>query len=328
MNEFAQLLKQDTNFELFNQSISLIPAMGGVSKLSEPSRDLTAIQSAANHDFSVSMKKVYLSNGLELPNRATAINASTGELLGGNVVTDGYNPLQPSELYSLANHLLSLDNKMAVTDVVTMGNLIGLQINRGNWSPTGELADTLQDNILLGTTFDGSKPTFMKTTTFRTFCSNQYPHAKKLFSIRHTRNSDVRIGELKHLLSQVTTEIDKTNAEIQALVYKSMTNGQASQWFQSLILGNKEIKDLTPRAKSGLDNKVSDFERLLTGGAGYEAGHNTRYAAFNALTNYCTHERTTRVSSNSNESDVRWESNTFGSSADFAISGFNQLVNM
>ena len=274
------------------------------------------------------MQPVFLQNGTELPNRATAINNNTGELLGGNVVTDGYNPLQPTELYSLANHLLSLDNDMAVTDVVSMNNMIGLQINKGNWSPTGDIADTLLNNILLLTTFDGTKPTSLKTISFRPICSNAYGHAKKMFSIRHTRNSDVRINELKRLLTQVTQEIDKTNDEIQQLVYKSMTNGQATQWFSDLLLKGKDVKDLTTRAKSGIDNKVSDFERLLRTGAGCHAGENTRYSAFNALTNYCTHERTTRVSNGSNEHNVRWESNLFGSSADFAATGFHQLANM
>ena len=141
-------------------------------------------------------------------------------------------------------------------------------------------------------------------------------------------NTHKIINELKRLLSQVTVEIDKTNDEIQQLVFQSMDSGQAKQWFNNLLLGNKDIKELTPRAKSGHDNKVSDFERLLNSGKGYEAGRNTRYAAFNALTNYCTHERTTRVSNGSNEANVRWESNIFGSSADFAATGFNQLVNM
>ena len=325
---FAQLLDKPVLLNHVNPQIELTRKMGGVYALSEPSRDTNSIQVAAKHDFNVTMSPVQLPDGRLLPGKCTAINDNTSEMLGGNVVGDGYNPLQPDELYSLADHLLSLDQSMQITDVVSMNNLIGIQLNKGEWSPTGEIGDILKNNILLLTTFDGSKPTSMRTISFRPTCSNQYGGSKKVFSIRHTRNSDIRLNELKRLLSNITIEIQNTAADIQSLVYKSMTNGQATQFFNDLLLNGKQLTDLTPRAKTGHDNKISDFERLLNTGAGCDAGRGTRYAAFNALTNYCTHERTTRVATGANESQIRWESNLFGSAADFASNGFNQLVNM
>lgn len=304
---------------------------GFVMKLVEPTRDTFGVQQLADHDFNATMQPVTLENGLVIPNKRIAVNDNTGELLGNGVVSDGYSPMQPKDLYGLADHLLSLDSSMQITDVVTRSDkhMIGLQINKGSWTPTGEFADRLENNILLFTTFDGTKPTSLKTISFRPVCSNAYGRSKHLFSIRHTSRADDRINMLKRLLSHVTVEIEQTNREIQELVYKSMSNGEATQWFNKLLLNGKDQNSLEGRAKTVHDNKMSDFERLLTRGAGCHAGEGTRYAAFNALTNYCTHERSTRVTGhNGSEQEKRWDSNLFGSSADFAQKGFNQLVNM
>lgn len=327
MSTFAQLLEQPSNIQS-QPNIELSYRMGGVYALDNPSRDAFAVQVAAKHDFTAEMKLLYLDNGICVPDKAIAVNSDTGKFLGNGVVSSKYRPCQPDDLYSLADHLLSLDDNMSITDVFTVNNMIGLQINKGNWSPTGELADTLQNMILLLTSFDGSKPTSMRTISFRPVCSNAYGGSKKLFSVRHTRNSDIRLKELKRLLTNLTIDMNKTNAGIQSLVHKAMTDGQAREWFNNLLLKGQSKDDLSQKAKTLNENKLSDFERLLHYGKGCEAGKGTRYAAFNALTNYCTHERSTRTHSDQEESVQRWESNLFGSGADFAQTGFNQLVHM
>lgn len=320
-----QLLNQSVKF---NSSIELTKKLGGVYALNEPSRDVWATQEAASHDFTVSMEPVSV-NGREIPGRAIALD-DQGKLLGNGVVGDGYQPCQPNELYGLADHLLSLDSTMTITDVVTSSDrgLIGIQMNKGEWSPTGEKFDNLQNNLLLLTTFDGTKPTSVRTISFRPYCSNQYSATKHMFSIRHTRQSQFRLAELKQLLTLATAQMDETNRQIQSLVDKVMSKRAAKKWFSDLLLNGRDMADLKGRAETTHQNKLSDFERLLRNGAGHEAGENTAYAAFNALTNYCTHERTTRVSSGADETETRWQSNLFGSAADFAQKGFAQLVNL
>jgi phage/plasmid-like protein (TIGR03299 family) len=304
---------------------------GFVQKLVSPTRDVYQVQQIANHDFKAEMQPVFLDTGLEIPNKRIAVNNRTGLTLGNGVVSDTYSPMQPDDLYGLAEHLLDMDNSMAITDVITRSDshMIGLQINKGSWSPTGEIGDKLENNILLFTTFDGSRPTSLKTISFRPICSNAYGRSKHLFSIRHTSRADEKLAYLRRLLTHVTQEIDQTNHDIQALVAQAMSTSQASSWFSALLLAGKPHLELEGRAKTVHENKLSDFERLLRTGAGHEAGEGTRYAAFNALTNYCTHERATRVTgAKGNQAEIRWDSNFFGSSADFAQAGFNQLVHM
>jgi len=309
--------------------LTLTHKMGGVYALNEPSRELSTIQTLAGHDFSVDMVPVHLANGTEVPDKRIAVD-DNGSMLGNGIVSNNYMPCQPSELYSLAGHMLGLDDEMTITDVVTSRNknMIGLQLNKGSWSPTGEFGDRLENNLLLLTTFDGTKPTSIRTINFRPKCSNQYAATKQLASIRHTSRSDQRIFELRRLLTVVTQQIEHTNEQIQALVYKAMSKKSASKWFSDLLLSGKDLADMEGRAKTVHDNKLSDFERILRTGAGYEAGENTAYAAFNALTNYCTHERATRSSENTDENEARWDSNLFGSAASFAQSGFDRLVKM
>lgn len=298
-------------------------------KLNNPSRDLQTIQTLAKHDFDVIMQPVTVGER-RIPGKVIACK-STGEFLGNGVVSEGYKPMQPSELYDIANHLLSLDDTMTVTDIVTRSDshMIGLQLNKGSWSPTGEFNDRIENNLVLFTTFDGSKPTSLRTVSFRPFCSNQYAATKHLFAIRHTAQADKRIFILKSLLNGVTREIAEANASIQSLVHKAMSKGQAINWFSKLYLTGDEREKLNGRAKTVHDNRLDVFEYLLSNGAGHEAGENTRYAAFNAVTNYCTHQRATRVTGqNGSEQEIRWESNLFGSSADFAQKAVNQLVTM
>ncbi len=322
MSQFAQLLQQPINT---TPLITLDPQMGGVFALSEHSRDLDAVQSAANHNFRVKMAPVYVVDGREIPDKYTAINTSDGSFLGGGVVSNIYTPCQPDTLYGLAQHLLDLDQSMTVTDIFTLESMIGLQINKGEWSPTGEYQDRLLDNILLLTGFDGRTSTAMRTSSFRPFCSNQYSGTRKVFNIRNTTNAPLKIEQVKSYLSNVNAEIDKTNSEIQSLVGKAMDSGQASRWFTDLLLKGQSIDDLSKRAATNLHNNVDEFDRLLHKGAGCEAGEGTRYAAFNALTNYCTHSHA--PANAPTESTAQWRSTTFGAMSVLSGAGFDQLVN-
>jgi hypothetical protein len=336
---FAELLEKNVNSDFSGYNVEkhapielVRPYSQGefCNQLAKPSRDLAAIQKIAHHDFEVEMKPVKVGDTI-IQGKTIACEKGTEKTLGNGVVSDGYQPLQPSGLYDIANHILSLDESITVTDVVTRSDryMIGLQLNKGEWSPTGDFGDRIKNNMVLFTTFDGSKPTSLRTVSYRPICSNQYAGTKHLFSVRHTRNAPARIAELKRLLTQVNHEIERTNQDIQRLVTLAMTNGQAKDWFSGLLLNGKDYADLEGRAKTVHDNKMSDFERLLRTGEGCEAGEGTRYAAFNALTNYCTHERQTRVTGhNGTAQELRWESNLFGTSADFAQRGVQQLVNM
>ena len=300
-----------------------------ITPLQVPSRDVSAVQSVAKHDFTAELEPIVTASGMPIDNAMICVNKETRKPLGNGVVSSGYGITQPADLYKIASDLIKMNGEIAITDVITRSDnhFIGLQLNLGDWRPTGDSLDTIKNNVTLYTTFDGTKPTGLKTSSFRVVCANTFAMAKIAHSIKHTKNAN--LDELRRLLGIVEKEVTKMNSDIQSLVYKSMTNGQATDWFSQLLLNGKDANELKGRAKTVHDNRISEFENLLRRGAGCEAGEGTRYAAFNALTNYTTHERATRVTGqNGDASELRWESNLFGSSADFAQRGVEQLVKM
>ena len=336
---FADLLNKEikSSFAGYNvESIKIIgdtkPWTRGFITGIEPTRNVWEVQKAAGHDFTAEMKPVFTNiNGqyIAIDDKSICVDAKTQKPLGNGVVGAGYTPTQPDELYQIADDLLKLDDSIMVTDFIKRddNHFMGIQLNTGEWSPTHDSADILQNNITLFTSFDGSKVTGTKTSSFRVVCRNTFAMAKLIHSIKHTKNYKEKLNDLRRLLGINLKEIQATNQKIQRLVDVKMSNGQASQWFESLLLAGKD-KPKEGRGLTVLTNNVNDFERLLLNGAGAESGKGTAYAAWNALTNYTTHERSTRVTEGAKIEDLRFESNLFGTSSVLAQRGFEQLARM
>ena len=220
--------------------------------------------------FTVEMESVFLADGTLVPNFKSVTKLEEGTRQSLAIMGENYSPLQPFEALDIISELnLECDTALALGN----GEIIIV-----NCIPP-ELAefeviknDPIKPYIMFCTSYDGSHAREIRNTAIRTVCQNTFRMAikedKPFFSIKNTRNADVRtkvgVEMLKQYLSQA-----KSFKEILGELAKHPINDELVNQFMDLMFGDPS---LTPegRASTILANKKDKFQTLLVTGKGTE----------------------------------------------------------
>jgi hypothetical protein len=129
------------------------------------------------------------------------------------------------------------------------------------------------------------------------------------------------------MLTYYDSEIKEFNSNMKQLVNFRMDDGLMKDFVQNVYPAAKKE---TARSTSIRENQIAALIQLLYTGKGLEVPglKGTGWHAFNALTEYVNHERTTRVKDGRNEAEVRFEAINFGSGNDLMQRGLNSLLDM
>jgi hypothetical protein len=163
----------------------------------------------------------------------------------------------------------------------------------------------------------------------RLICLNQVPSSTKLFNLKHTRFVEGRLDVATKMLSYYNKEINSFNINMKQLVDFRMNQDATKHFVNSLY--PVPVKKETKRSESIRTNQISSLIDLLSNGRGVnEIGglKGTGWHAFNALTEFVNHERTTRVKEGRDEAEVRFEAINFGSGNDLMQRGLGILLEM
>ena len=130
---------------------------------------------------------------------------------------------------------------------------------------------------------------------------------------------------VKEMLKFYKKEIESFDEKMMKMVGKRMNEQDAVNWFKSLF-----PKPKSPRAERKLDNQVLIFIDCLRSGRGSEISgvKGTSYGAFQALTEYINHYRSTRIHNGRDEDEVRYQTIHFGSGNTLTQKGLNTLSEM
>lgn len=229
---------------------------------------------------------------LDVPGFATVrTHPFTGRPEALGVVGSGYTPLQNEEHAEFLNRLA--DESGAVFD--TAGSLRGgrtvfVTMRLPETMRVGG-ADDIDLNIAALNSHDGSSAFRILVTPVRVVCANTQSAALRdhvsSWSIRHTRNAKAAVQAAREALGLTFAYVEEFEREAERMVSESMTDAQ----FWAMVGGvfGKADEDASTRAKNAQRERDARLGHLWHVAPTQESIRGTRWAAYQAVTEYVDH---------------------------------------
>lgn len=274
----------------------------------------------AGHNFTAEKRNLVTVDGIPVPDKFAVVNVEENKYLG--TVGTGWEPVQPSVLYEMAQDLMdSTEGHINGTISMYDGAVMGISFNLDNREYIA--GDRTELNFLMLTSFNGMYGISGHAVSHRIASQCRYNQSGKVYNLRHTRFVHNRIAVVKNMLKYYENEIKRFDSKMFYLVNKHITNEQAVEWFRGLF-----PKPNSQRSERMLDNQVSVFLECLLNGRGTDivGVKGTAYGAFQALTEYVNHERATRICNGRDADEVKFQSVHFGSGGTLTLKGMDSLL--
>ena len=191
--------------------------------------------------------------------------------------------------------------------------------------------DRIERYLLLSTSHDGSLALNVRITPIRVVCANTLGAAlagdvQASFNVRHMPNYKGKVAEAREVLGLAEAYYQRMELEFHKMLDAKYSEGQITKLTQKLFPATVETENgkLEPSvfAKKNRERVIQLFHE----GMGNEAVANTRWAAFNAVTEWASHERSTVTFKGQDENEVRMKSLMFGSAGNLIQQAYNALV--
>lgn len=252
---------------------------------------------------------------LPIADRAFVVRSDTGSVLGyvsGEGEGQGYQIVQPADVLDWFRRYISVDDrfKLDVAGSLDGGKRIwATALYNGGVDVAGEKHSA---RVLMSTTFDGTGATINQCTMTRVVCQNtlRIAHAdtRAVIRTRHsTRFDAARVGRE---LSQLAQGFETYKAIGDAMAGVEMSSKQVSDFFKECleIPFDAKADDISSRKM----NQFRDLSRAYSTSVKEGAAVNTPWAALQAITRYCDHDRSVQ-NGDMTESVARFRSAQFGS---------------
>jgi len=190
--------------------------------------------------------------------------------------------------------------------------------------------DTIQRYVLLATSHDGSMALTARMTGVRVVCANTLAVAvgeqsQQCISIRHTQSYKDKVSEARRVLGLADLYYKHMEREFNKMLDATMRESDLSRFVNTLFPDTKKGEDGKAKASAGATKKRDRIRELARSGSGNDAVAGTRWAAFNAVTEFVTHERTSNVSPGKTKEEVSFDSMMFGSGRQLEQRAFDLL---
>lgn len=248
-------------------------------------------------------------NGLILPGHKGLVGITSKNVqIPLAVVGDGYGVLKSESMYKILDGVYNGQAVVDAAGTLRNGSREWCLVKREAWSV--KKGDTILTYDLWLNRHDGSGCFELHRTNVRVVCANTWKMAvsagNRVFGVRHTKNIDDGIQSALQVLGYVESEEARQREIAQRMASNWLTPSDASNAFNKL-LGIQEGKEPSTRA----ENQAKELNRLFNSGTGNNGL--TYWDAFNAVTEYVDHGRSSRVSEGRDQKEVRFESVLLGS---------------
>jgi phage/plasmid-like protein (TIGR03299 family) len=246
-------------------------------------------------DFTVEKVGTQTVDGQPIPNRFALRRTDTKDILGS--VTDFYKPLQNREAFSFFDGVFGKDKaRYEVAGVLGKGEKVWLLAQLpGEFSVTGH--DVVGKWLLLTNGHDANEPIRAKFTPIRVVCQNTLNAALRTtdseIRIQHIGNVPEKLEIAGKLLKQAGVYFDDIQTVFRGFA-KHQIKAKALRNYVVRVIGGDEAgeEDLSAPARK----TISRIEELHETGRGSDLKgvRGTLWAAYNAVTEYVDHDRTTK----------------------------------
>lgn len=229
---------------------------------------------------------------MEVPNRKAIVRNDTWETLG--VPSNRYLPHQYDEwlLKSVAN-LLDSDLVIGSAGLLKNGAIAWTQIEMPENMKVGDVE--FRPNLLATTSFNGSIATTYKRTVTVVVCDNTREMALRengqTFSVRHTANSNLRLGDAHQALNIVHQLGDQFSKEIERLLDMKVSDSQYENFVKRYVPVND---DQSKQAVTRADNTRFEFMNLWQNDVRVAPWRGTGFGVTQAVNTHRQHLRPTR----------------------------------
>lgn len=266
-------------------------------EFSKPPATVAEAMCGAGLDWRVNLEPVYTTwNGASIAcedARAT-VRATDGAVLG--VVGSRFKPLQNIEAFETFQPFL--DSKQATFE--TAGSLQGgrrvwvlAKMNRPDIKITKD--DTIRKYILLSHGHDGTMSIHYGFTPIRVVCANTLAMARTdkgsaLLKFRHTKNAKLTLDAVGEVINVANAAFEASAEQYKFLASKGISKQQLEKYVKVLFGVGEDWKpeDISTRTQNQMAKVLNFFENGR--GAQLKGVKGTWWAAYNAATEYASHE--------------------------------------
>ncbi len=254
----------------------------------------------AGLDWEVALTQLQTANGTIIPDTFGVQRSTDNSVLG--IVGNQYTPLQNRDAFGFFDPIVSAGE----ANYETAGSLkqgarvwILAKLNREPSVIVPQSNDIVEKFILLSNSHDGKMAVRVGFTPIRVVCQNTLAHAHAASSsrlIRVTHGMQVRqnVESLRETMNLANQEFEATADKYRALASKQINSKDLLKYVKQ-VLGREEPITVdtdyaAPEAKGKVENRI--IELFETGaGNNMEGVAGTTWAAYNAVTDYLSHER-------------------------------------
>jgi len=303
------------------------PWHGLGTKLDEPATAAEAI-TAAGLDYQVDLRSLSTDDGVPIPMRKAVIRSDTNQVLG--VVGNSYQPVQNHQCFGFLDAVVA-DGELRyhTAGALGRGEKVWMLAQLPGQIRVKNSDDVTEQFLLLSNSHDGSSALRVYFTPIRVVCANTLGMAERQsrgqgVSIIHKGDLAAKVGEAQEVLGFAKRFYDDLEAKINHLAGHYPSHRQLQTFFESLY------PDRENQSNSRAKNIRGELLRLFEDGVGQdipEIRHST-WAAFNAVTEFVDHHRSTRGSTPEQRASRRLESAWFGSGARLKSEAWNLAFEM
>ena len=258
---------------------------------------------AAGLDWEIGLKPLVTSDGEAVTHRAT-YRKSDGAILG--VVGPAWVPLQNAEAFAFFDPFLGAGE----ATLETAGSLregkrvwVLAKMNRAPSVIVPKADDVVEKFILLSNSHDGSLAVRVGFTPVRVVCANTLSlafddKASKLIRVRHQKNMERTLAAVRDVMNVANTAFEATAEQYRRLARTDIVASDLSRYVQLVFQPNK-ARVIVERPANDVGEESDKSRMHDTIAQLFESGRGnalpgvrgTLWAAYNAVTEYVSHER-------------------------------------
>jgi phage/plasmid-like protein (TIGR03299 family) len=304
-----------------------VPWHGLGSRLDYPATAQETI-SAAGLDFNVTLAHMTTTDGISIPGRKAVVRTDTNAVLG--VVGSSYVPVQNRQAFGFLDAIAADGGiRYHTAGALRRGEQIWLLGKLSGQIRVKGSDDLTEKYLLLSNSHDGSSALRVFFTPIRVCCSNTLAMADRSgkgegIAIRHQGDLPAKVREAQEVLGLARRYYDDLELRIDFLAGHHPTAAQLARYFEALYPDPAEGSN--SRAKNVRDSLYNLFER----GKGQEipAIRHSAWVAFNSVTEFVDHHRSTRGRTDHDRGSNRLESAWFGSGNRLKQQAFRLALDM
>lgn len=305
-----------------------VPWHGLGTRLDSPATARETI-AAAGLDYDVRLADLATVDGVPVPSRKAVVRGDADEVLG--VVGNAYVPVQNREAFGFLDSVAADGGiRYHTAGALRRGERIWLLGKLNGRIRVKGSDDVTEKFLLLSNSHDGSSALRVFFTPIRVVCANTLAMAGRRgkgegIAVRHQGDLAAKVREAQEVLGLARRYYDDLEDRIDVLAGHHPTSARLARYFESLY------PDPEDGANNGRSRNVRDaLHDLFERGEGQEipAIRHSTWAAFNAVTEFADHLRSTRGRTEHERAANRLDSSWFGSGARLKEKAFKLALEM